>query len=272
MRYNIVKRVKILGWVKKDLQMGNFRIFNRPPVMLRKVLFDPRQWLGLLRIFVVTKKPITFLMIYLTLSNSRMDSTNFEIKYRHRGKTQSIFVRGPHDYCTFFEVFCRRDYAVKKPGIVVVDIGSNIGISARFFLENGAKFIYLYEPDRENLEYLRKNITNFPQRYALESKAVSISSGSNSFEFENTGRYGRLVDDVNLDDGIARNTTEVEVIGISDVLASVFFDHNNLDILKIDIEGLEVEMVKAIPPNLLAKIKMIQYETWPAGLVTLLPG
>ena len=106
----------------------------------------------------------------------------------------------------------------------------------------------------------------------MESKAVSISSGSNSFEFENTGRYGRLVDDVNLDDGIARNTTEVEVIGISDVLASVFFDHNNLDILKIDIEGLEVEIVKAIPPNLLAKIKMIQYETWPEGLVTLLPG
>lgn len=211
-------------------------------------------------------------MIYLTLSDSRMDSTDFEIKYRSRGKTQSIYVRGPHDYCTFFEVFCRRDYAVKKSGMVVVDIGSNIGISARFFLENGAKFVYLYEPDRENLQYLRKNITNFSERYALESKAVSISSGSSSFEFEKTGRYGRLVDNVNRSKGRARNTTEVEVIGISDVLASVFLDHDNLDILKIDIEGLEVEIVKAIPSTYLPKIKMIQYETWPGGIVTLLPG
>ena len=252
--------------------MGNLRIFNRPPVMLRKVIFDPRQWLGLLRIFFITKRPMTFLMIYLTLSDSRMDSTDFEIKYRCKGKTQSIYVRGPHDYCTFFEVFCRRDYVQKKPGIVVVDIGSNIGITARFFLENGAKFIYLYEPDRENLQYLRKNITNFSERYALESKAVSISSGSSSFEFEKTGRYGRLVDNVNQSKGRARNTTEVEVIGISDVLASVFLDHDNLDILKIDIEGLEVEIVKAIPSTYLPKIKMIQYETWPRGIVTLLPG
>ena len=211
-------------------------------------------------------------MIYLTLSDSRMDSTDFEIKYRYRGKTQSIYVRGPHDYCTFFEVFCRRDYALKKPGMVVVDIGSNIGITARFFLENGAKFIYLYEPDRENLQYLRKNITNFSETYALESKAVSISSGSSSFEFEKTGRYGRLVDNVNRSKGRAINTTEVEVIGISDVLASVFLDHDNLDILKIDIEGLEVEIVKAIPSTYLPRIKMIQYETWPRGIVTLLPG
>jgi FkbM family methyltransferase len=122
------------------------------------------------------------------------------------------------------------------------------------------------------LQYLRKNITNFSQRYALESKAVSISSGSSSFEFENTGRYGRLVDNVNLNDGIARNTTEVEVIGISDALASIFLDHDNLDILKIDIEGLEFEIVKAIPTSYLPKIKMIQYETWPEGIVTLLPG
>ena len=44
-----------------------------------------------------------------------------------------------------------------------------------------------------------------------------------------------------------------------------------IDILKIDIEGLELEIVKAIPQNRLAKIKMIQYETWPKGIVTLEP-
>jgi len=252
--------------------MGNIKIFNRPPVMLFGVIFDRRHWLGLIRIFFVTKRPLRFLMIYLSLSDKRMDSADFVIRYRNRGKLKSISVRGPHDYATFFEVFCRRDYAVTKTGMVVVDIGSNIGITARFFLESGAKFIYLYEPDKENLDFLRRNIANFRHNYVLEEKAVSISTGTSSFEFEETGRYGRLVNDKSLDDGISRKRTEVEVVAIADVLSSVLLNFENIDLLKIDIEGLELEIVKAIPPHNLERIKMIQYETWPEGIVTLKPA
>ena len=249
--------------------MRIFKIFNRPSVMLLKVIFDRRHWLGLFRIFLVTKRPIRFLLIYLSLSDKRMGSDDSIIGYRYRGKSKSISVRGPHDYATFFEVFCRRDYAAAMPGMVVVDIGSNIGISARFFLESGAKFIYLYEPDKENLYFLRKNITDFRHSYILEEKAISISTGTSSFEVEKTGRYGRLVNDKSQNDGISRNRTEVEVLGIADVLSSVLLNFQDIDILKIDIEGLELEIVKAIPPQSLARIKMIQYETWPEGIVTL---
>lgn len=249
--------------------MGNLKIFNRPPVMLFEVIFDRRHWLGLLRIFLVTKRPIRFLMIYLSLSDKRMGFADSMILYRYGGKSLSIFVRGPHDYATFFEVFCRRDYAETKPGMIVVDIGSNIGITARFFFESGAKFVFLYEPDKENSDFLKRNIVNFQQSYVLEEKAVSTSTGTGSFEFEKTGRYGRLVDDKSLNDGISRKRTEVEVVGIADVLSSVLLKFENIDILKIDIEGLELEIVKAIPPHNLARIKMIQYETWPEGIVTL---
>ena len=73
-------------------------------------------------------------MIYLSLSDLRMKRSDFEIFYRHKGNSKSILVRGSHDYSTFFEVFCRRDYAIMKPDMIVIDIGSNIGITARFFL------------------------------------------------------------------------------------------------------------------------------------------
>jgi FkbM family methyltransferase len=204
-----------------------------------------------------------------------MSSTDSKIRYRYRGKSNSIFVRGPHDYATFFEVFCRRDYAITKLGMIVVDIGSNIGISARFFLESGARFIYLYEPDPENLDFLRRNIANFGDTYRLEEKAVSISQsqgGTSAFEVEKTGRYGRLVSDKSIDVGISSNRIKVQVLGIEDVLGSVLLNFENIDVLKIDIEGLELEIVKAIPPHHLAKIKMIQYETWPEGIVTLKPA
>jgi FkbM family methyltransferase len=251
--------------------MGNYKIFNRPLVMLTMVIFNRRNWLGLARIFSVTKSPIRFLIIYLSLSDERMGSTDFIIRYRYKGKSKSISVRGAHDYSTFFEVFCRKDYAVTKLGMVMVDIGSNIGITARFFLENGAKFIYLYEPDKVNLGFLRRNIANFTDCYVLEERAVSTSSGTSFFEFEKTGRYGRLDDSNNLDDGIRREITEVEVIGIEDVLATALVNFDSIDLLKIDVEGIELDIVKAIPANYLSRIKMIQYETWPEGIVTLKP-
>lgn len=251
--------------------MGNIKIFNRPPIMLFQIIFDRRHWLGILRIFFVTKHPIRFLIIYLSLSDERMGSTDFIIRYRYKGKSKSISVRGAHDYSTFFEVFCRKDYAVTKLGMVVVDIGSNIGISARFFLESGAKFIYLYEPDKENLDFLRRNITDFRQSCILEEKAVSISTGTSTFEFEKTGRYGHLVNNKNLDVGIRRKRTEVEVIGIEDVLAFALVSFDSIDLLKIDVEGIELDIVTAIPANCLSRIKMIQYETWPEGIVTLKP-
>ena len=127
----------------------------------------------------------------------------------------------------------------------------------------------MYEPDKENLDFLRRNIVNFQHSYVLEEKAVSISTGTGSFEFEKTGRYGRLINDKSLDVGVSRKRTEVEVLGIAEVLSSVLLKFENIDILKIDIEGLELEIVKAIPPQNLARIKMIQYETWPEGIVTL---
>jgi FkbM family methyltransferase len=200
-----------------------------------------------------------------------MKSTDFEIIYRTAGKLKSISVRGAHDYSTFFEVFCRKDYAISMPGMVVVDIGSNIGITARFFLENGAKFIYLYEPDKENLDFLRRNIANFNDCYALDERAVSTSSGTSFFEFEKTGRYGRLDDSNNLDDGIRRERTEVEVIGIENVLASALVIFDSIDLLKIDVEGIELDIVNAIPANYLSRIKMIQYESWPEGIIALKP-
>jgi len=251
--------------------MRHLRIFNRPPEMLRQVIFDPKHWLGIIRILFILREPFHFLTIYLTRSESHMSGDDFNIRYRYKGKNRTIAVRGPHDYSTFFEVYCRRDYAIKSLNPVVLDIGSNVGITARYYLENVAEFIYLYEPNLENLNLLRKNIEDFAGRYALEEKAIAISSGMSTFEFDSTGRYGRLLDVKNPEDGIPRQRTQVDAMSIVDAIDAVLINFKKIDILKIDIEGLELEIVKAIPQNRLAKIKMIQYETWPKGIVTLEP-
>ena len=43
-----------------------------------------------------------------------------------------------HDVLTINEVFCRRDYQATASDEVVVDFGSNIGISAAYFLSQSS--------------------------------------------------------------------------------------------------------------------------------------
>ena len=64
-----------------------------------------------------------------------------------------------HDLLTVNEIFCRLDYFASDDIKTIVDLGSNIGISALYFLtRNTASQCYLYEPDPRNVEKLRKNL------------------------------------------------------------------------------------------------------------------
>ncbi len=121
-----------------------------------------------------------------------------------------------HDLLTVNEVFCRKDYEAPRTTSVVVDIGSNIGISALYFLtRNHQAQCYLYEPDPANVKKLTGNLTNYRQRYTLYEKAVSYQSGQLTFGTEASGRYGGL--------GVDTGTfIEVETVTINQVLETVF--------------------------------------------------
>jgi FkbM family methyltransferase len=243
-------------------------MFNRNNEMLKTAFFNPKQWIGFIRLFLLVKNPISFIYIYLTLPDSRLSDDSLKIRYRDRGIVNSIEIRGPHDYCTFFEVYCRRDYSANVKKSVVVDVGSNIGITARFFLENQATFIYLFEPDRDNVEILKRNLTNFKGRYQLNEKALGITTGMGIFQGEKTGRYGRLSENSTLTSVNSRETL-VEVIGVEEALDMVLRNHDQIGLLKIDIEGLELEVIDAIPEFQKLKIAKIQYEIYPEGVITI---
>jgi hypothetical protein len=67
-----------------------------------------------------------------------------------------------HDIFTVQEVFGREDYRAGEGLRVAVDIGSNIGISALYFLtRNRDARCYLYEPVPRNVERLRANLAGY---------------------------------------------------------------------------------------------------------------
>jgi FkbM family methyltransferase len=166
-----------------------------------------------------------------------------------------------HDLLTVNEIFCRLDYLADTDVSVVVDIGSNIGISALYFLtRNETSRCYLYEPDPKNIEKLKKNLSGYEQRFRLTEVAISDESGVVEFGIEPTGRYG----------GIGVQTTEsiqVKCLNINDILDKITAKESVIDILKIDTEGIEVKTVQAISRENLQHIKKIYLEARPASFL-----
>ena len=113
-----------------------------------------------------------------------------------------------HDMLTINEIFCRLDYSASSSDRVIVDFGSNIGISALYFLTRSDKsFVYCYEPFPINCGRFKKNLERFGGRYQLAEYAVALQDGIAQFGFEPTGRYG----------GIGKNTGSTITVACRDV-------------------------------------------------------
>jgi FkbM family methyltransferase len=159
------------------------------------------------------------------------------------------------DSLTLTEVFFREDYQVPENINVAVDVGSNIGISALYFLtRNTWCRCYCFEPDGRNADKLASNLARFSGRYVLARCAISDSSGESDFGLEATGRYGGIGID---SDRVIR----VEMRDVNEILEEILALEEAIDVLKVDTEGLEQTIVAAIRPDLLRRIQTIYFES-----------
>jgi FkbM family methyltransferase len=178
--------------------------------------------------------------------------------YTVRIRTPTTWVElelhSPHDTLTVNEIFCRDDYKADADDKVVVDFGSNIGVSAAYFLSRGPDvYAYLFEPLPSNLEKLRHNLRRFAGRYELQAAAVGPDAGEVQFGWEETGRYGGI--------GVSTGKSiTVACLSSREVIADVISRHGHIDVLKVDIEGLENAVVTDLPASLVSRIRKIYVE------------
>jgi FkbM family methyltransferase len=166
----------------------------------------------------------------------------------------TLTVYSYHDILTVNEVFCRLDYPAGERDRVIVDFGSNIGISAAHFLSSAPNsFVYLFEPLPLNIDRLRANLSRFTTRYALQEIAVAQADGEFEFGWEDTGRYG----------GVGMKTGRYLSVSCRDsnsILEEIIARRGQIDILKIDIETLEREVTERIPVDIARKVDRIYVE------------
>jgi FkbM family methyltransferase len=161
-----------------------------------------------------------------------------------------------HDVLTVNEIFCRGDYRVPDDCRVVVDVGSNIGLSALYFLTRNEKVrTHLFEPDPRNVGRLRQNLEPFAGRWTVEETAIGDQNGIVSFGRDwGAGRYGAV-------GSPHGEQLSVRCRHVNDMLRAVLQAEGRIDLLKIDTEGSENTIVSAIDQSLLGEVRGICFET-----------
>jgi len=127
---------------------------------------------------------------------------------------------------------------------IVFDIGAHIGIHT-IHLAKIAKFVYAIEPEPNNLKLLIKNIFTNNVEKKVSVLPYAISSTDNLVNFhvssKSTGAHRILSKN---EDSIDRETIlKVQAYTLDTLLFNILrIDH--VDVIKIDVEGHELEVIK----------------------------
>ena len=177
-------------------------------------------------------------------------------KLKIPGLSAPVFVRGGgSDWTTFAKIFLEQDYRFDCPGFqpkVIIDAGANVGFATLFFAQQypQAKIISI-EPEPSNYAMLVKNTRSYPQvipvHAALWNKpmALTISNpDADAWEFRvGAGAPGMAS---------LRSVTIPELLNIAQT--------DQIDVLKIDIEGAEKDLFDSGYEVWLEKVRLLVIE------------
>ena len=169
---------------------------------------------------------------------------------------------GTTDLPTFAQIFIRREYhSPYLPGQAanILDLGANIGLSAVYFasLYPQARLVCV-EPDAENFALLTANVAAFGERVralhgAVWSQDGAIRLKTRSDSGEALGAWGVQVTD-SADSGEAL----APAFSLPTLLGGI---EGDVDILKVDIEGAELDVFDSLSDTDLDRVRLIAIET-----------
>ena len=224
---------------------------KRPLRKIFKAFFKKPFYVAFINIFKNFDRPLNVLCRYVFGKGTYPDKQFLTTPVgRHEVSLYSF-----HDMITLVECFGKLDYQADNDISCVVDFGSNIGVSAGYFLtRNNNVRVYLFEPLPENIKRLKSNLKRFESRCQLNPIAVGLENGTGEFGYEATGRYGGLQSEL-------PEKIRVEVRKAEEIVLEILEKESHIDILKIDVEGLETAILDSLSVENLKKINRIYAET-----------
>lgn len=128
-----------------------------------------------------------------------------------------------------------------KSDFTVLDVGANIGYFT-LIMARQARQVYSFEPEPRNFQILKKNVeTNNIKNARLYNAAVAESSGSSTLHLCDANRGMHRIYESKW---CKAGAVQVPTVRIDDVIAAADFD--NVGLVKIDVEGAELGVLKGM--------------------------
>ncbi len=142
-------------------------------------------------------------------------------------------------------------------GKLLIDAGANIGTTLIYAMRDGGfRAAYAFEPDHENREILTRNISvnGLGDRVRIEHCAVGSSDGRAMLQRDpqNFGRHRLRPQDDEADDAPL-----VRVLAMGQYLADNDLDPDEIGLVKIDVEGFELEVLDGMADLRAAKVPIL---------------
>lgn len=182
-----------------------------------------------------------------------------------RYKARSIFKRigkkliirnGNSDIRVFKQIFFDEVYNFfpdQFEAKTIIDAGANVGYSSIWFKQMFSKSrILAIEPEEENSKILSENISGIPGITALEN-ALWFEQTSLKISNPASDSWGFRLNTADSSSG-----NRIETVTIPDLISK--YSIEQIDLLKIDIEGAEYELFRYGAESWLPFVKMIMVE------------
>ena len=174
--------------------------------------------------------------------------TNLKHPVYFRGKTDTT------DFFIFEQVFLDNQYDIKVPfePKVILDLGANVGYASILFANRYPDSkIFAVEPDTGNYETAKKNLAAYPNITLIKGAVWHTSENINLID----DGFGEAAYMVKPGEGknMVKGYTIREIMQMMGV--------NNIDLLKMDIEGAEKEIFENEAETWIPVTKLIIVET-----------
>jgi FkbM family methyltransferase len=163
----------------------------------------------------------------------------------------------------FREVFVEQCYTadgfyVPQPNHVVLDLGANIGTTMLYLSRRAPGIcIHCFEPSSRTRRKLEKNVreNHLEQSVTVHPLAVSNAAGSVRLFAAPSSGHGSTVESEFV---TTSDYEDVPCISLPEALLRCRAE--TIDLLKIDVEGSEIEILKSLPANALTGVRRVAVE------------
>jgi FkbM family methyltransferase len=245
-----VARSSHLMWAPHDTGPRYMHIGRRNLRELKQLLLERNAYRAIPRLFEVHRRP---LRVILEEAFS-FSSYPWNVVLRTPVGDAKVCLHSAADLSTANLVFCRQDYHMPPRAKVVVDVGSNIGLSSVYWLTRHTEsYVHCFEPAPVTYQRMLENLLPYQGRFTANHVAVSDFDGVASFGISPCGVNSSL----DLPQHRAVGFVNVRVVHINGVLEGVIRQHGRIDVLKLDSEGHEFRSLLAISPEFWKRIRCV---------------